>query len=67
MSDLIDKQWQEYLDKSNRDILRRIVADLRSAQAGLTVVGNQRLHDAVVLLADEAESILKELYKEDIK
>jgi hypothetical protein len=64
MSDLSDKMWEEYLEKSNRDVLRRVIGDLRAAQAGLMVVGNQLLYDEVNKIAIAAESILKELYEE---
>jgi hypothetical protein len=64
MSDLTDKQWEEYLAKSKRDVLWRAHGDLRSAQAAFIISGDQKLHDATALVAEELEAELKKLYGE---
>lgn len=64
MSDLTDKQWEEYLAKSKRDVLWRALGSLRSAQASFTITDDKKLHDATALVADEIELELKKRYND---
>ncbi len=63
MSDLSDKQWQEYLAKEHRDIMWRALNSLRSAQASLQITDQPDLYEATNALAEAVELRLKELYK----
>jgi hypothetical protein len=63
MSDLTDKQWQEYLAKEQRDIMWRALSNIRSAQASFQVTGQEDLYKECDLMAIEVEARLKELYK----
>ena len=65
MSDLTDKQWEEYLAKENRDILWRSLGNLRAAQAGFTITGDKKFHDATASVAEEVETELKKRYEEN--
>lgn len=63
MSDLSDKQWQEYLAKEHRDVMWRALGGLRTAQASLQITGQEDLYEAANALAEQVELRLKELYK----
>ena len=63
MSDISDKQWQEYLAKEHRDVMWRALGSIRSAQASLQITGEQDLYEATNALAEAIELRLKELYK----
>jgi len=63
MSDLTDKQWQEYLAKEHRDVLYRALGSIRSAQASLQITDQQDLYEATNAIAEAIELRLKELYK----
>jgi len=63
MSDLTDKQWQEYLAKEHRDVMWRALQSMRSAQASLQIVDQPDLYEATNALAEQIELRLKELYK----
>lgn len=64
MSDLSEKQWQEYLAKDKRDILWRALSNLRSAQASLQIVDQPMLYNEVTHLGNKVEYLLKDLYKD---
>lgn len=63
MSDLSDKQWEEYLAKDERDILWRAYFSLRSAQASCAVTHQQDLREKCDKLAVEIEERLRILYE----
>lgn len=67
MSELTDKQWEEYLAKNKRDVLWRALGSLRAAQASFTITGDAKLHDATALVGDELELELKKRYEEASK
>ena len=64
MSDLSEKQWQEYLAKEDRDMMWRAYFDLCAATATFTITGQQDLHDECAALSKKVEERLKQLYGE---
>ena len=67
MSELTDKQWEEYLGKSHRDLMWRALNSMRNAQASLQIVDQPDLCEATNALAEQIELRLKELYKPEEK
>lgn len=67
MSDLTDKQWEQYFAKSHRDIMWRALSNVRNAQASLQIVNEPDLYKATDTLANIIELRLKELYKPEEK
>jgi hypothetical protein len=63
MNDLSEQGWQEYLAREDRDVMRKALEGIRSAQASLQVVSQEDLYEAVDALAGQIELRLKELYK----
>jgi hypothetical protein len=65
MSDLTDKQWEEYLGLDKRNMLWRAHAAVCSAQCSLNILDHNDLRLEAATLAKHIEDKLKELY--DIK
>ena len=63
MSDLTEKQWEEYLAKEHRDVMWRALAAVRSAQASLQVTGQEDLYKECDGMAIEIEARIKKLYE----
>ncbi len=63
MSDLSEKQWQEYLAKEERDVLWRAYFSLRSAEASCTVTHQPDLREKCEKLDVEIEERLRVLYE----
>lgn len=64
MSDLTDKQWEEYLARDKRMILHRAHASIASAMADLTITDNKDLKNSLSPVILELEERLKKLYGE---
>jgi hypothetical protein len=64
MSDLTDKQWDEYLAKDKRMILHRAHASIASATADLVITDNKDLKDMLSPVILALEERLKKLYGE---
>ena len=62
MSDLTDKQWQEYLGLDKRNMLWRAHEAVCSAQCALNILDQNDLRLEAAALAKHIEDKLKELY-----
>ncbi len=67
MSDLNEKQWQEYLGLDKRNMLWRAHAAVCSAQCSLNILDQNDLRLEAAALAAHIEVKLKELYKPEEK
>jgi len=63
MSDLTDKQWEEYLGLEKRNMLWRAHAAVCSAQCSLNILDQNDLRLEAEALAHHIEAKLKELYE----
>ena len=57
-----EKQWEEYLAKSERDVLWRALGNLRNAQASFAVTNQTDLRTECDNLAIRVEERLRTLY-----